>query len=109
MSSIVERSATLAEHKTRPAWGGTTTNQAAPGTILVEHGAFASSLCHHRWCDCVPEGTHCVRSQDDDWSSDLERVYRYRVPEGTVVFRVESHGSDPMPAPPAGFVFCHNP
>lgn len=73
--------------------------------MLVESGYFSSAMQYHQWIDCVPLGTPIERASGDDWRSALERVLRYRVPDGTPVVRVECHDSEPMPTPPPGFVF----
>jgi len=48
METIVERSATLADSKTRPAWGGTITNQAAPNWCCTELAPTNDNRCNRR-------------------------------------------------------------
>ena len=76
--------------------------------MLIEDGEFTGCLQRRRWSDCIPLDAAAERSPDDDWSSPLESVHRYRVSEQTPIVRVESFDA-PLPDPPPGYRYCWGP
>ena len=47
----------------------------------------------------MPSGTLCTRIPDEDWSSPLERVRRYEVPDDTQVVRCDAYDGDVLTVP----------